>query len=67
MGRHLGIDRNKRICQLCQSGSIGDEFHYLFVCAKFEKQRTEKSFHFVANVTCHWSKMTAIFKNGSFI
>ena len=38
-GRHLGIDRNKRICELCQSGSIGDEFHYLFICAKFEKQR----------------------------
>ena len=38
-GRHLGIDRNKRICQLCQSGSRGDEFHYLFICAKFEKQR----------------------------
>ena len=35
----LNTDRTWRICQLCQSDSIGDEFHYLFIRAKFEKER----------------------------
>ena len=30
------IDRN---CQLCDSGDIGDEFHYLFLCQFFVNER----------------------------
>ena len=31
-GRHLGIDRNKRICTLCNENKIGDEEHYFMYC-----------------------------------
>jgi len=27
-GRHLGIERNQRLCTLCSKSIIGDEFHY---------------------------------------
>ena len=37
-GRHLGIDRNKRVCTLCKTNSIGDEFHYLFECDHFNEE-----------------------------
>ena len=30
------VDRN---CQLCMSGDIGDEYHYLFLCNYFETER----------------------------
>ena len=26
----LNIERNERICQLCNKYELGDEFHYLF-------------------------------------
>ena len=28
--RSLGIPRDERICTVCDSGEVGDEFHYLF-------------------------------------
>lgn len=34
-GRWMGINREDRICSLCDSG-IGDEFHYLFICKNIE-------------------------------
>lgn len=30
--RFLDIPRGERVCDLCESGDIGDEFHYLFNC-----------------------------------
>ena len=30
--RYLDIPRNERLCTLCNSNDIGDEFHYLFIC-----------------------------------
>ena len=27
-GRHIGIDRNFRLCNICKSSDIGDEYHY---------------------------------------
>ncbi|KAJ8039258.1 hypothetical protein HOLleu_16914 [Holothuria leucospilota] len=38
-GRFLNIDLNDRLCELCTSGSIGDEFHYLFQCTAFKSDR----------------------------
>ena len=29
-GRFLNIERNERICLLCNKNELGDEFHYLF-------------------------------------
>ena len=31
--RQFGIDRNLRVCTLCNKNDIGDEFHYLFKCS----------------------------------
>ena len=30
--RQFGIDRERRVCTLCNSNDVGDEFHYLFKC-----------------------------------
>ena len=31
--RSLGIPRDERICTVCDSGEVGDEFHYLLNCS----------------------------------
>ena len=33
------IDRDDRICTLCNAGLIGDEFHYLLECTYFNDAR----------------------------
>lgn len=38
-GRFYGIDRDDRICNICNCNSIGDEFHYLLECSFFENER----------------------------
>ena len=40
IGRWEGTVRNERICSLCDTRDIGDEFHYIFQCAYFESERT---------------------------
>ena len=38
-GRFWGVDRDDRICDICNLNNIGDEFHYLFECTFFENER----------------------------
>ncbi len=38
-GRFFGIQRNDRICNICNRDEIGDEFHYLFKCDYFTEER----------------------------
>ena len=38
-GRYEGIPRHNRLCNLCNFGIIGDEFHYLFECDYFKESR----------------------------
>lgn len=38
-GRFEKVDRNLRLCPLCDSKEIGDEFHYLFSCNFFQQKR----------------------------
>ena len=38
-GRLLNIERNERICLLCNKNELGDEFHYLFNCEFFHRSR----------------------------
>ena len=35
-GRHIGIDRNDRLCNICKSSDIGDEYHYFCICPVFK-------------------------------
>ena len=32
IGRHKHIDRNYRICTLCDKHDLGDEYHYMLIC-----------------------------------
>ena len=32
-GRFWGVDRDDRICELCFSNMLGDEYHYLLECS----------------------------------
>lgn len=38
-GRWKNVPRENRNCKLCNSGDIGDEFHYIFKCSKFNHDR----------------------------
>jgi hypothetical protein len=40
-GRFWGVKRDDRICDLCDLEHIGDEFHYLFECKYFERERKQ--------------------------
>ena len=39
VGRHHGIVRSNRLCNLCTKREIGDEYHYLVSCNYFDKDR----------------------------
>ncbi len=41
MGRLNNIERNERLCHLCETGNIGDEFHYLLECSFFRDTRKQ--------------------------
>jgi len=38
-GRWYNISRNDRLCHLCDSNDIGDEFHYVMTCSFFDNER----------------------------
>ena len=38
-GRYIGIARDDRICNLCNSANLGDEYHYIFECHFLKSQR----------------------------
>ena len=39
LGSFCGISRDRRTCTLCNNRFIGDEYHYLFECGHFERDR----------------------------
>ncbi|CAC5368664.1 unnamed protein product [Mytilus coruscus] len=38
-GRHLGLPTNDRVCNVCKSGEVEDENHFLLNCEKFSNYR----------------------------
>ena len=38
-GRFYGVDFEDRICSLCNSREIGDEYHYVMKCTFFKNER----------------------------
>ena len=48
-------ERNKRVCTMCNSGDIGDEFHYLLICPMFHEARVK----FIAK---YFYKKPSVFK-----
>ncbi len=39
VGRHQRIPRDERICNKCNMGSLGDEFHFVLECPGFQTER----------------------------
>jgi len=39
IGRWQNIERNNRECVLCDTNTVGDEFHYILQCRYFEQSR----------------------------
>ena len=39
IGRWQNINRENRVCNLCQGRELGDEFNYLFECTEFIHER----------------------------
>ena len=42
--RSLGIPRDERICTVCDSGEVGDEFHYLLNCSNKNVKRNRSKY-----------------------
>ena len=68
--RSLSIPRDKRICTICNSGEVGDEFHYLLNCSKENVKRNhtkyvDKYYPYHPNVPtfCSLMNMTSKSKN----
>ena len=40
-GRWQGVNRENRVCTICNTGDIGDEFHYIMTCTFFEYHRKQ--------------------------
>jgi hypothetical protein len=38
-GHFGGVERDDRVCDICDTGSLGDEYHYLFQCTFFNNER----------------------------
>jgi hypothetical protein len=41
VGAYCDIPRQERKCKLCTANVLGDEFHYLFTCGHFHRERNE--------------------------
>ena len=64
-GRYTNTPYEDRLCTLCQTQDIGDEFHYLFICEKFTLERTRyiKEYYYKhPNIF----KMTQLFESTDF-
>ena len=48
-GRWHNTPRSERLCTLCDSTDIGDEFHYIFSCGYFKKERKQYLSSFYCN------------------
>ena len=65
-GRWNNIERNHRICTLCDKNDIGDEFHYILQCKYFERDRkTHVPSYYVRNANILKFKQLMSSKNRS--
>ena len=64
-GRYTNTPYEDRICTLCQTHDIGDEFHYLFICEKFTAERTRYIKEYYYNPP-NIFKMTQLFESTDF-
>ena len=64
--RYYDIPRYERLCQFCNSGDIGDEYHYLLVCKHMpvlqERQLLVKRYFYTNPNTLKFSQLLNISK-----
>ena len=53
-GRHIGSDRDQRLCRKCNMRMIEDEYHFLLTCPLYNDLRTK----YFSRYFCHWPNMT---------
>ena len=53
-GRHIGSDRDQRLCRKCKIRMIEDEYHFLLTCPLYNDLRTK----YFSRYFCHWPNMT---------
>ena len=62
-GRFFGIVREDRICNLCNSAKLGDEYHYIFECTFFKMGgKNLFLFSIIKNITHKNSMIFLIFR-----
>ena len=40
INKRFSVDPNEKLCNLCNTGEIGNEYHYLFNCSGFLVERS---------------------------
>ena len=48
IGVRDNVPREQRICNLCDTRDIGDEFHYLFICKHLQCSLFDKAYSLLA-------------------
>ena len=58
-GRWQNVDRQNRICRLCDNRDLGDEYHYIMSCPFFSNTRKEhiKNKYFVRPNTLKFNEL----------
>ena len=52
-GRHLKIPKDERYCNICNSGKVEDENHFLWQCQKYDSERK----YFTEKMSMHVKKL----------
>ena len=45
-GKFFNIDRSERICKHCSLRNVEDEFHFILICAFYERIREKQNKHY---------------------
>ena len=60
-GRYFNIDREDRLCLLCNQRNVESEYHFLLVCTKYRELRSKYLLRYSSFPTVHkfFSLMTS--------
>ena len=64
VGRYSNQPLEDRTCTVCESNEIGDEYHYLFKCSKFNDERAKYIKKYYFNNPSH-HKMNSLFNEST--
>ena len=61
-GRMNGVDRKDRLCRLCKSGEIEDEYHFLLTCSALTHIRDQ----YINNVHSSFQSFTCVMNSKKY-